>query len=103
MLAEGTIRAACSSSSKADVGEKDERVSTGEPCPSQNTADGRCDGKGGECAGSDGTCGENATRLEDGTREISQQHAAAFSFLLSSAAGSSVKMLDGMEMECARK
>ena len=38
------------------------------------------------------------------TREISnEQHAANFFFLVSGAAGSSVKMLDGMEMEDARK
>jgi hypothetical protein len=67
--AEILIRAACGScGSKADVGGEDERVSTGEPCHFQNTADGRSDGKRGECAGSDGRDGENAARLEDGTR-----------------------------------
>lgn len=47
MLAGLLIRAACGScGSKADVGGEDGRVSTGEPCLVQNTADGRCDGKG---------------------------------------------------------
>ena len=47
--------------------------------------------------------GEYATSRE--TRRVrSQQHAESFFLsLLSSAAGSSVKMLDGMEMEDARK
>lgn len=39
-------KAAGSSCGKADVGGQDEHVSTGEPCPFQNTAHGRCSGKG---------------------------------------------------------
>jgi hypothetical protein len=47
VLAEILIRAACGSCGrKPDVGGEDERISTGEPCHFQNTADGRCDGKG---------------------------------------------------------
>lgn len=76
------------------------RGSTGEPCALQNTADGRCNGKGEECAGSDGWWVRDSSR--DETREISSTLQAFFS-LLSSAAGSSMKMLDGMEMEDARK